>query len=51
LTKVQARDLQETWIELGSPLCDHRKIDLERNEDGYMTGNYRCLACGDAVSH
>jgi len=51
LTKVQAADLQAIRIELGSPLCEHRRIDLERNEDGYMTGNYRCLACGDAVSH
>ena len=48
---VQAAYLQAIWIELGSPLCEHRRIDLERNEDGYMTGNYRCLACGDAVSH
>lgn len=51
LTKAQADDLQAIWIELGSPPCEHRRIDLERNEDGCMTGAYRCLACGDAVSH
>jgi hypothetical protein len=46
MTKVQAAYFQATWNELGSPLCEHRKIDLERSEDGYVTGNYRCLACG-----
>jgi hypothetical protein len=50
MTKVQATYLQATWNELGSPLCEHLKIDLERSEDGYMTGNYRCLACGYAVA-
>jgi hypothetical protein len=34
MTKAQARDLPDTWAELGSPLCEHRKIDLERSEDG-----------------
>ena len=49
MTKVQAAYLQATWNELGSPLCEHRKLDLERSEDGYVTGNYRCLACGYAI--
>lgn len=50
MTKAQAADLQATWNELGSPLCEHLKIDLERNEDGYVTGNYRCTACGYAIA-
>jgi hypothetical protein len=50
MTKGQATYLQATWNQLGFPLCEHFKIDLERGEDGYMTGNYRCLACGYAVA-
>ena len=46
MTKVQAAYLQATWNQLGSPLCKHLKIDLERSEDGYMTGSYRCTDCG-----
>ena len=51
MTKVQAAYLQATWNQLGSLFCEHLKIDLERSEDGYVTGNYRCLACGYAVAH
>ena len=50
MTKLQAWYLQATWNQLGFPLCEHLKIDLEGSEDGYMTGNYRCLACGQAVA-
>jgi len=50
MTKVQAAYLQATWNQLGSPLCKHLKIDLERSEDGSMTGSYRCTDCGDAVA-
>ena len=51
MTKAQAACLQGTWYQLGSPLCEHLKVELERNEDGYVTGNYRCIACGYAVAH
>ena len=51
MTKVQAACLQATWNELGAPLCEHLKVDLERSEDGYVTCTYRCLACGYAVAH
>ena len=50
MTKVQAAYLRAIWNALGSPLCEHRKIDVERSEDGHMTGNSRCLACGYAVA-
>jgi hypothetical protein len=33
-----------------SPPCEHLFIDVERTEDGYVTGNYRCTACRDLVS-
>ncbi len=51
MTKVQAAYLQAAWNQLGTPLCEHLKVDLERSEDCYATGNYRCLACSHAVSH
>ena len=50
MTKVQAACLQATWNELGSPLCEHLTIDLERSEDGYVTGNYGWLACDYAIA-
>ena len=51
MTKAQAAELHANWHQQGeSPICVHRKIDLERSEDGYMTGTYRCTACGDSVA-
>jgi hypothetical protein len=45
MTKGEAAELQATWTQQGDPpLCVHL-IDLERSEDGYMTGNYPCLGC------
>jgi hypothetical protein len=49
MTKVQAAELQVKWKQQDPPrLCEHPKIDMERNEDGYVTGNYRCTACGNS---
>ena len=46
MTKAQAAELQAMWKQQDPPrLCAHIKIDMERNEDGYMTGNYFCTAC------
>lgn len=51
MTKAQATELQMKWKQqVTPPPCEHLKIDLERSEDGYVTGNYRCTACGDLVS-
>ena len=51
MTKAQAAEVHANWHQQGEPpICVHRKIDLERSEDGYMTGNYRCSACGDSVA-
>ncbi|HXC65860.1 MAG TPA: hypothetical protein VN638_00490 [Nitrospiraceae bacterium] len=51
MTKNQAVELQAKWNRHVKypPVCEHRKIDLERSEDGYLTGSYRCTTCGDAV--
>jgi hypothetical protein len=51
MTKAQASDLQAKWKQqVNPPPCEHLLIDVERTEDGYVTGNYRCTACGDLVS-
>jgi hypothetical protein len=50
MTKAEADALQVKWTQQGDPpLCEYLKIDLERIEDGYMTGTYRYLTCGDAM--
>jgi hypothetical protein len=50
MTKDQAAELQVKWKQQDPPrLCEHQKIDLERNEDGYVTGRYYCLTCGEAI--
>jgi len=49
MRKAQAVDLQATWNHAGSPLCEHLKVDFERTENGYLTGNYFCIACGQSV--
>jgi hypothetical protein len=51
MTKTQAAELQAKWNRhVKYPrLCEHRNIDMERSEDGYVTGSYRCTTCGDAV--
>lgn len=49
MTKAQAAELQVKWKQQDPPrLCEHPKIDMEWNEDGYVTGNYRCTACGNS---
>ena len=52
MTKTQAAELQAKWNRQVKypPLCEHLKVDVERNEDGYVTGSYRCTACGDALA-
>jgi len=49
MTQPQAVDLQATWKQSGAPLCEHLKVELERNEVGGMTGNYQCTTCGHSV--
>jgi len=46
---VQVVDLQSTWKQYGSPICEHLKVELERNEIGCLTGNYHCTTCGRSV--
>ena len=52
MTKTQAAELQAKWNRQVKypPVCEHLKVDVERNEDGYVTGSYRCTACGDALA-
>ena len=50
MTKTQAADLRAKWIQQGDPPppCDHRTQALA---DGYLTGRYYCLACGESIVH
>ena len=51
MTKAQAAELQAMWKQQDPPrLCAHIKSDMERN-DGYVTGSYYCLTCGEAIAH
>ena len=52
MTMIQAAELQAKWNRQVKypPLCEHLKVDVERNEDGYVTGSYRCTACGGALA-
>jgi hypothetical protein len=29
--------------------CKHLTLELEASHTGYLTGNYRCVACGTAI--
>ena len=49
MTQQQAVDLQATLTQNGSPICEHLKVELERNEIGGLTGNYQCTTCGHSV--
>src|SRR5262245_23793872 len=47
ITKTQAAALQTKWKQLPDPpLCEHRQQEMESSDNGYLTGNYRCLLCG-----
>lgn len=50
LTKDQAAALQEKWKQkVDPPVCVHATIDLEVNDNGYLTGNHHCIDCGEMV--
>jgi hypothetical protein len=49
MTKAQATELQVKWKQQLLPrLCEYPKIDMERNEDGYVAGNYYCTDYGNS---
>jgi hypothetical protein len=30
--------------------CEHQHLKLEETDNGYLTGNYRCIDCGEPVA-
>jgi hypothetical protein len=52
MTQTQAAALQEQWKQLiDPPSCEHLNQQMEHSENGYLTGNYHCLVCGQSVAH
>jgi len=50
MTKAQAAALREKWAEGDNPPCRHLHLELEHNNDDYLTDNYHCTACGELVA-
>ena len=51
MTKDQATALQLRWKQRAYPIpCDHLTLELERNGEGYETGKYICVLCGEFVA-
>ena len=51
MTTTQGAELRAKWRErINPPPCEHLTLKLERTETGYLTGNYNCTVCGEAVA-
>ena len=51
MTVAQAAELWMKWQERVNPQpCEHLTLELERSDNGYLTGNYICIVCGTAVA-
>jgi len=50
MTKTQAAALREKWAEGDNPPCRHLHLELEHNNNDYLTDNYHCTACGELVA-
>ena len=51
MTTNQAAELRKKWEQqANSPTCEHHDLELERSDNGYLTGNYNCVVCGKAVA-
>lgn len=50
MTKSQAIELQAKWKQQDlPPLCEHLKVESERNVDGDMMDHNHCTVCGQLV--
>ena len=50
MTWAQACALPKTTRQdVESLPCEHQHLKLEESDDGYLTGDYHCLACGNAM--
>jgi hypothetical protein len=51
MTINQGADLQEKWKQrVDRTACKHPNLELEWNEQGYLTGHYVCILCGESVA-
>ena len=50
MTKAQAAALRVKWAEGVHRPCKHLHLELEHNNDDYLTDNYHCTACGELVA-
>lgn len=50
MTKAQAAGLRVKWAEGEHRPCKHLHLELEHNNDDYLTDNYHCTACGELVA-
>ena len=50
MTKAEAAALRAKWKERVDPTsCQHHDLTLEI-ENGYFTGDYSCIVCGESVA-
>ena len=51
MTIKQGAELRKKWKErVNPPACEHLNLELERSDNGYLTGNYTCILCGEAAA-
>ena len=50
MTTIQAAELRVKWkLRKDAPPCEHLNLELEWSENGYRTGFYDCIVCGERV--
>jgi hypothetical protein len=51
MTINQGVDLQVKWKQRADrTACKHPRLELEWDEQGYLTGDYVCILCGESVA-
>lgn len=51
MTVQQGADIQMKWNQrVNRNRCNHPKLELEWDEQGYLTGNHVCILCGESVA-
>jgi len=51
MTMNHAAALRVRWTQRAYRIpCEHLVLELEWNEQGYLTGNYVCNLCGESVA-
>jgi len=51
VTTSQATELRVKWTQrVDAPPCEHLNLEREWSDNGYVTGNYKCIVCGEMVA-